>query len=65
VIKRALLAVAGLLILAVTFGGGISLLILVGRSDWGWLFLVLPATVIVGIILVRIGIRLLVRGLDG
>ena len=64
-IVRILLGLAGLVILAVTFGGGVSLLVLVGRSAWGWLFLLVPAVIVAAIFLVRAGIRLVTRGLDG
>jgi hypothetical protein len=62
---RILSGLAGLVIFVVTFGGGISLFIVVGRSAWGWLFLVVPAVVVAAIFLIRVGIRLVSRGLDG
>lgn len=64
-ILRASAGLAGLVLLAITYGGGISLAIIVGRSAWGWLFLLIPGLIIAAVILTRIGIRLLTRALDG
>ncbi|MFC4243209.1 hypothetical protein ACFOYW_07470 [Gryllotalpicola reticulitermitis] len=64
-IKRVAFALAGLVLLAVVFGGGISLVVIVAQTAWGWLFLVVPALVIAAVILTRVGVRLLTRGLDG